>query len=89
MGTIKQGILGGFSGKVGTVVGSSWKGISYMRGQAQSVKNPRTAKQMAQRDKFSLALSFIRPIQSFIQVGFKTYAQKQSEFNAAMQCLTQ
>ena len=84
MGTIKQGILGGFSGKVGTVVGSSWKGISYMRGQAQSVKNPRTAKQVAQRDKFSLALSFIRPIQSFIQIGFKTYAQKQSEFNAAM-----
>ena len=33
MGTIKQGILGGFSGKVGTVVGSSWKGISYMRGK--------------------------------------------------------
>lgn len=24
MGTIKQGILGGFSGKVGTVVGSSY-----------------------------------------------------------------
>ena len=84
MGTIKQGILGGFSGKVGTVVGSSWKGLSYMRGQAQSVKNPRTAKQMAQRDKFALALSFIRPIQSFIKVGFKTYAVHQSEFNAAM-----
>ena len=32
MGTIKKGILGGFSGKVGTVVGASWKGISYMRG---------------------------------------------------------
>ena len=84
MGTIKQGILGGFSGKVGTVVGSSWKGLSYMRGQAQSVKNPRTAKQKAQRDKFALALSFIRPIQSFIKVGFKTYAVHQSEFNAAM-----
>ena len=84
MGTIKQGILGGFSGKVGTVVGSSWKGISYMRGQAQSVKNPRTAKQVAQRDKFALALSFIRPIQSFIQIGYKTYAHKQSAFNAAM-----
>jgi hypothetical protein len=25
MGTIKKGILGGFSGKVGTVVGGSWK----------------------------------------------------------------
>ena len=55
-----------------------------MRGQAQSVKNPRTAKQMAQRDKFALALSFIRPIQSFIKVGFKAYAVHQSEFNAAM-----
>ena len=27
MGTIKQGILGGFSGKVGTVVGSTWKSV--------------------------------------------------------------
>ena len=27
MGKIKQGILGGFSGKVGTVVGSYWNGI--------------------------------------------------------------
>lgn len=84
MGTIKQGIFGGFSGKVRTIVSSNWKGICYMIGQAQSVKNPRTAKQVAQRDKFLLALSFIRPIQSFIQVGFKTYAHKQSEFNAAM-----
>lgn len=30
MGTIKQGILGGFSGKVGTVVGSTWKSVHYM-----------------------------------------------------------
>ena len=43
MGTIKQGILGGFSGKVGSVVGASWKGISYMRSQADHVKNPRSA----------------------------------------------
>ena len=32
MGKINQGILGGFSGKVGTVVGGSWKGTAYMRG---------------------------------------------------------
>ncbi|MCQ2320632.1 MAG: DUF6266 family protein [Bacteroidales bacterium] len=52
MGTIKQGILGGFSGKVGTVIGSSWKGISYMKGRAQSVKNPKTAAQTMQRNYF-------------------------------------
>ena len=43
MGKIKQGILGGFKGKVGTVIGASWNGISYMRGLAQSHKNPKTA----------------------------------------------
>ena len=36
MGKIKQGILGGFKGKVGTVIGSSWNGIAYMKGQPQS-----------------------------------------------------
>ncbi|MDD3723512.1 MAG: DUF6266 family protein, partial [Lutibacter sp.] len=52
MGTIKKGILGGFSGKVGSVVGSTWNGISYMRSLPASVKNPRTEKQMSQRSKF-------------------------------------
>ena len=52
MGKIKQGILGGFKGKVGTVIGSSWNGISYMKGQAQSVRNPKTPAQMIQRTFF-------------------------------------
>ena len=52
MGKIKQGILGGFRGKVGTVIGASWNGIAYMRGLAQSVKNPKTAAQMQQRAFF-------------------------------------
>lgn len=84
MGTIKQGILGGFSGKVGTVVGSSWKGISYMRGRAQSVRNPRTEGQMEQRSKFALTLAFLKPITAYVRTGYKTYANKQTAFNAAM-----
>ena len=28
MATYNKGILGGFSGKIGNVVGSSWKGIA-------------------------------------------------------------
>jgi hypothetical protein len=84
MGTIKQGILGGFSGKVGTVVGGSWKGISYMRSLAQNVKNPRTDAQMTQRSKFALTLAFLKPITNYVRVGFKPYATKQTAFNAAM-----
>ena len=52
MGKIKQGILGGFKGKVGTVIGASWNGIAYMRGLAQSIKNPQTEAQLKQRSFF-------------------------------------
>jgi len=83
MGTIKKGILGGFSGKVGTVVGSSWKGIAYMRSLPLKVKNPRTEPQMNQRSKFALSLSYLKPMTELLRVGWKLYAYKQSAFNAA------
>ena len=66
MGKIKPGILGGFEGKVGTVIGASWNGIAYMRGLPQSIKNPKTAAQQAQRD-------FFREVQDL--VGQLSYEQ--------------
>jgi hypothetical protein len=84
MGKIKQGILGGFNGKTGSVVGASWKGIAYMRGKAQSIKNPRTQLQQENREKFgglSEIMSLARPA---INKGFKAYAVKQSAFNYAV-----
>ena len=84
MGTIKKGILGGFSGKVGTVVGGSWKGISYMRSLPQKVKNPRTAGQVSQRSKFALTMNFLKPMTAFLRTGWKLYAHRQSPINAAM-----
>ncbi len=84
MGIINQGILGGFSGKVGSVVGANWKGINYMRSKAVSVANPRTEGQVRQRTKFSVTLSFLQPITEFLRVGYKMYAIKKTAFNAAM-----
>ena len=84
MGTIKQGILGPFSGKVGTVVGGTWKGINYMRSIAQNIKNPRTEGQQTQRSKFSLSLALLKPLTAYIRTGFKAYANKQTAFNSAM-----
>lgn len=83
MGKINQGILGGFSGKVGTVIGGTWKGITYMRAKAVSIANPRTEAQQSQRMKFSLVLRFLQPCTNFLRVGYKNYAVKQSAFNAA------
>lgn len=84
MGKISQGILGGFSGKVGSVVGANWKGINYMRSKAVSVANPRTEGQVRQRTKFSVTLSFLQPLTDFLRVGYKMYAIKKTAFNAAM-----
>ena len=84
MGTIKKGILGGFSGKVGTVVGASWKGIAYMRSLPQKVRNPRTIGQKSQRAKFSLTLNYLRPMNGLLRTGWKLYAHQQSPINAAM-----
>lgn len=58
MGKIKQGILGAVSGKVGSVVGSSWKGKAIVKIKPASVANPKTAGQIAQRTKFSHAVAF-------------------------------
>ncbi|MCQ2959635.1 MAG: DUF6266 family protein [Bacteroidales bacterium] len=84
MGRIKKGILGGFHGTVGTVVGASWKGIDYMRSKAESIKNPRTRGQVTQRNRFATTLCFLQPITSYIRIGFRPYAVKQTGFNAAM-----
>lgn len=84
MGKISQGILGGISGKVGNVVGASWKGIDYLRIKPTNVANPRTVGQVNQRTKFTATLGFLQPNLEFIKIGFKNYAVKKTAFNVAM-----
>lgn len=84
MGEIKRGILGGFSGRVGTVVGSTWKKVSYMRALALSVANPRTLPQQEQRTRFALTLAFLRTLTPYLRVGYKPQTQTRTAFNAAM-----
>jgi hypothetical protein len=62
MAIIKQGILGGFSGKVGSVVGTSWKGRAVMKALPLSVANPRTTPQVNQRNAFSSCVKFASEI---------------------------
>ena len=83
MGIIKKGVLDGFSGKIGTVIGSSWNGIPYMRFSPKTIKNPRTKQQTSHRVKFSMAINYLKPLKEVIRVGWRQYAVKQSAFNAA------
>ena len=48
-----QGILGGFEGSVGPVIGYKWKDVWCMRRRPTQVCNPRTERQMAHRRLFT------------------------------------
>jgi len=82
MAKINQGILGGFSGKVGGVVGSSWKGIAVMKAKPLSVANPRTAGQVINRSKFSgVSQLGSQLLGSIVKPFWDKNAQQQSGFN--------
>lgn len=54
MGKFNQGILGGFTGKVGGVVGARSRGEWIYRAYQGIVKNPKTAAQTKQREQFKI-----------------------------------
>ena len=83
MGTYRKGILGSFTGKVGTVVGSSWRGIDYMRSLPRRSSKEPTEPQAIQRAKFGLVAGFLAPIRGLLDIGFKTAAVNQTGSNAA------
>jgi hypothetical protein len=70
MGTYKQGILGPFSGKVGQVVGSFWRGVAYMRSLAPNIHNPQTTAQMEVRGKFAVTSRTLSPFLVPVRAGF-------------------
>ncbi|HTN19317.1 MAG TPA: DUF6266 family protein [Pelobium sp.] len=83
MAKYQSGIHGPFSGKVGTVVGASWKGIPYMR----SIPKKRTGKvsdaEQANRKRFAIAQAWLKPLTPFLRVGFKSYRERLEGFVAA------
>ena len=83
MGKIEKGILGPISGTVGTVVGSRWKGIDYIRSKS-SGKRSASVKQLDQQFKFSVAINFVSTMTDLLDMTFKNYAVKKTESNAAL-----
>lgn len=82
MATLNRGILGGIKGKIGNVVGSSWKGISTLKSLPLSVANPRTAGQVAQRTKMTAVVAVGQALASTtIETFFQRIAVKMSGFN--------
>lgn len=83
MGEIKKGILGGFSGTVGTVVGSNWRGKDIIKSRPKASGKTPTASQMEQRVKFAAAISFLAPLKGIQSLYFGEPSGSKSRVNLA------
>lgn len=83
MGKIKTGILGGFQGKVGTVIGSTWRGESIMRALPKTAAKAATESQRIQRLKFKAVSEFLNPLRTTLSTYFGNDTGVKSKYNMA------
>lgn len=69
MATINRGILDGFFGKVGTVVGSFWKGIPVMRAYVRHIHDRKNTSQQLVRARFATLSEMTSAFLSAIRIG--------------------
>lgn len=84
MGLIKQGILGGFRKKTGTVVGAYWRRLDVIRALPRNSGKAATQGQINQQVKFGLVTGFLSNISSLIDVGFRTANETSTPMNLAV-----
>src|SRR5690606_42013704 len=70
MGVIRRGANGGFKGKAGSVIGSSWKSIEYIKGLYKKRTKPATEEQLMQQARFTLLMRFLLPLAPFLRIGY-------------------
>ena len=83
MATYRNGILGSFSGTVGSVVFSTWKGIPVIRSKPIRKNSTPTVLQEQQRARFKLMSGFLKPLNDLLKQTFEQSAVGMSWFNKA------
>lgn len=83
MARIKNGILGGFSGKAGAVAGYQIRGKSFIRGLPKVSNQTPSLKQLANRAKFKLLQNWRSPFTDFFAISFRNHNLERSAQNAA------
>ena len=72
MGRLNRGPNGPFSGKAGSVIGSSWRGIYYIKGLQKTITKARSPLQLEQQKRFALAVKFLYQRKNVLDMGFST-----------------
>lgn len=81
MAKYSKGILGPVRGTVGTVVGSSWRAIDYVRSKATSYHDRKSPAQVAQRNAFKRHAACARGLLTAARVGLHGMASRTTEYN--------
>ncbi len=77
MAKLDMGILGGFSGRVGTVVGYHRHGAWFVRAYQPHIKDRKSAAQLEQRSRFKAMIQFASPATPVLRVGLRKAAADQ------------
>jgi len=72
--TYRNGILGPFTGTVGSVVGTYWRGVPVIRSKSVRKRKGQSALQEQQRAKFKLMSVFLKPLKGLLNQTFKQSA---------------
>jgi hypothetical protein len=83
MATLPESALGTPKGKLGGIIGSSWKGKPYVKVRSHTRTQKRSDKEKANQSKFALLHEFLRPVLIFLRAGFKGYEGRLEGYNAA------
>lgn len=84
MATYGNGVAGGFSGKVGSIIGSNWRDVKYIKGLSRRSK-PNSPAQLAQQGKWGMMMSFLASIRSALELGFcKEDTRRKTALNIAL-----
>lgn len=80
-----NGAIGTFSGKVGSIIGSSWRSVPYMRGLSKKRTKPFSEAQLAQQQRFGLIGQFLLPLKGLLEIGLANVDDSRATlFNRAM-----
>lgn len=84
MARYKDGINGAFSGKIGSVVGASWRGIDYMRSLPDLRAKDFSGKQKSQHFLLGMISSWLKPLKPVIETGYQIFKMGKTPMNGCI-----
>jgi hypothetical protein len=81
MAKVSNPLIGRSSGKIGSVIMQTYKGLNIMREKPLTVANPQTEKQRESRAKLAFLVSLYRLFAAFFQKGFRQAQNPLSPYN--------